>query len=91
MCIFCGGQCGGTGEFLISLGLPFLALYFSRIKNALIRIKNKIIRRGAGAEEIAGLVKGTGSVVLLKDWSQVTLQSIDLQKLELLEYKPQDN
>ncbi len=27
MCIFCGGQCGGMGDMLISLGLPLLALY----------------------------------------------------------------
>jgi hypothetical protein len=52
MCIFCGGQCGGVGEFLISLGLPFLVLYFSRMKKALIKLKNRIISRGSGAERI---------------------------------------
>jgi hypothetical protein len=46
MCIFCGGQCGGLGEFLISIGLPFLVLYFSRIKNSLLKIKDGIMRRG---------------------------------------------
>ncbi|MGA9756559.1 MAG: DUF2569 family protein [Desulfobaccales bacterium] len=51
MCIFCGGQCGGVGEFLISLGLPFLALYFSRMKKALLRIKNRIIPRGSHTEK----------------------------------------
>lgn len=51
MCIFCGGQCGGVGEFLISLGLPLLALYFYRIKKALLRIINKIIPIGSGAEK----------------------------------------
>ena len=45
MCIFCGGQCGGMGEFLISLGLPFLALYFFRIKRALATLKNRVLRR----------------------------------------------
>jgi len=52
MCIFCGGQCGGVGEFLISLGLPFLVLYFSRMKKTLIKLKNRIISRGSGAERI---------------------------------------
>ncbi len=51
MCIFCGGQCGGVGEFLISLGLPFLALYFSRMKKALLKIKNRIIPRGSDTEK----------------------------------------
>jgi hypothetical protein len=41
MCIFCGGQCGGLGEFLISLGLPFLALYLFRIKRSLVNLKKK--------------------------------------------------
>ncbi|MHB9073026.1 MAG: DUF2569 family protein [Desulfobaccales bacterium] len=41
MCIFCGGQCGGLGEFLISLGLPFLALYLFRIKSSLVKLKKK--------------------------------------------------
>jgi hypothetical protein len=45
MCIFCGGQCGGVGEFFISLGLPFLVLYFYRIKNALLRLKNRLLHR----------------------------------------------
>jgi hypothetical protein len=52
MCILCGGQCGGVGEFLISLGLPFLVLYFSRMKKALIKLKNRIISRGSSAEKI---------------------------------------
>ncbi len=42
MCIFCGGQCGGVGEFLISLGLPFLALYLYRIKSSLAKVKKKL-------------------------------------------------
>ena len=52
MCILCGGQCGGVGEFLISLGLPFLVLYFSRMKQALIKLKNRIISRDSGAARI---------------------------------------
>jgi hypothetical protein len=47
MCIFCGGQCGGVGELLISLGLPFLALYLSRIKGSLLKIKKTIFPRGS--------------------------------------------
>ncbi len=45
MCIFCGGQCGGMGDMLISLGLPLLALYFFRIKGFLLRVKDKILGR----------------------------------------------
>lgn len=47
MCIFCGGQCGGLGEFLISLGLPFLALYLSRIKSSLAKIKQRFFPLGS--------------------------------------------
>ncbi len=46
MCIFCGGQCGGIGEFFISLGLPFLALYFFRVKRAFLKITNRLVPRG---------------------------------------------
>ena len=45
MCIFCGGQCGGVGDMLISMGLPLLALYFFRIKGFLLRVKGKILGR----------------------------------------------
>lgn len=45
MCIFCGGQCGGVGDMLISMGLPLLALYFFRIKGFLLRVQDKILRR----------------------------------------------
>ena len=48
MCIFCGGQCGGMGDMLISLGLPLLALYFFRIKGFLLRVKAKILGRPLG-------------------------------------------
>jgi hypothetical protein len=51
MCIFCGGQCGGVGEFLISMGLPFLVLFFFKVKNALSKIKAKIIPGGISAKE----------------------------------------
>lgn len=50
MCIFCGGQCGGAGDFFISLGLPFLALYYYKLKNSLVRIKNGIFRGGSSVE-----------------------------------------
>ncbi len=45
MCIFCGGQCGGMGDMLISLGLPLLALYFFRMKGFLLRVKDKVLGR----------------------------------------------
>ena len=45
MCIFCGGQCGGMGDMLISLGLPLLALYFFRMKGFLLRVKDRILGR----------------------------------------------
>ena len=47
MCIFCGGQCGGVGDFFISLGLPFLALYFFRVKRAFLKITNCFVPRGS--------------------------------------------
>jgi hypothetical protein len=52
MCIFCGGQCGGVGDLLISLGLPFLAIYFLRLQAFLIRLKKKIRRRPSPGEEM---------------------------------------
>ena len=92
MCIFCGGQGGGIGEFLISLGLPFLALYFSKIKNSLVKIKNKIIQRDSGAEKIldeANNCRCCGEP--LRDCREIFTQSIDPENLELLELKSQDN
>jgi hypothetical protein len=90
MCIFCGGQCGGLGEFLISLGLPFLALYFSRIKKALGKIKNKILGRDlAGALDEPITCKCCGEA--LRDCREIASRSIDREDLELLELKPQDN
>lgn len=50
MCIFCGGQCGGAGDLFISLGLPFLVLYYYRLRNSLVRIKNRIFRGGSSVE-----------------------------------------
>jgi len=47
MCIFCGGQCGGIGDFFISLGLPFLALYFFKVKRAFLKITNRLVPRGS--------------------------------------------
>jgi len=47
MCILCGGQCGGLGEFLISMGLPFLALLFYKLKNWFNRIRNRVIHPGS--------------------------------------------
>jgi hypothetical protein len=49
--MFCGGQCGGVGELLISLGLPFLALYFSRIKRSLVKVKKKLFPGIADTEK----------------------------------------
>jgi hypothetical protein len=53
MCILCGGQCGGVVDLLISLGLPFVAIYFMRLRGFLTRLKNSILRRptpGAGRQ-----------------------------------------
>ncbi len=47
MCIFCGGQCGGVGDFFISLGLPFIALYFFRVKRVFLKITNRFVPRGS--------------------------------------------
>lgn len=52
MCIFCGGQCGGVGEFLISLGLPFLALYLSRIKGLLGKVKKFLFSGNSNSDQI---------------------------------------
>lgn len=37
MCMFCGGQCGGVGDFIISTVLPFLAVIFVKLKHILFR------------------------------------------------------
>ncbi|MGO9580933.1 MAG: hypothetical protein ACLP2P_16155 [Desulfobaccales bacterium] len=90
MCIFCGGQCGGLGEFLISLGLPFLALYFSRIKKALGKMKNKILRRDlAGALDEPITCQCCGEA--LQDCRGISSQSLDRENLDQLELKFQDN
>ena len=47
MCIFCGGQCGGVGDFFISMGLPVAALYFFKVKRAFLRIANRFVPRGS--------------------------------------------
>lgn len=89
MCIFCGGQCGGVGEFLISLGLPFLALYFSRIKNALVRLKNRIVHPG---QEIQAEPAKCGCCDQPRqDCRAIHPQSIDPKELELLKFKSQEN
>lgn len=91
MCIFCGGQCGGLGEFLISLGLPFLALYFSRIKNTLTKIKNKILRRDLPGAVLDEPIKCQCCGEALRDCREISSQSINFENLELLELKSQDN
>lgn len=89
MCIFCGGQCGGFGEFLISLGLPFLVLYFLRIKNSLIRLKNRIVHRD---QEIpAEPIKCECCDQPLQACRAIHTQAIDPQDLELLELQTQEN
>jgi hypothetical protein len=86
MCIFCGGQCGGLGEFLISLGLPFLALYFFRLKQALKRIKNKLFHRGSGVGELPeAAVKCSCCGELLQNCREIPAQAIDPKNLELME------
>ena len=89
MCIFCGGQCGGVGEFLISLGLPFLALYFSRIKNALLRLKNRIDH--PGQEIQAEPVKCGCCGQPRQDCGAIQARSINPGDLGLLELKSQEN
>ena len=91
MCVFCGGQCGGMGEFLISLGLPFLVLYFSRIKNALAKIKNKILHRDLAGTGLDEPIKCKCCGEALRDCRELSSQSIDCGSLELLEPKSQDN
>jgi hypothetical protein len=91
MCIFCGGQCGGLGEFLISLGLPFLALYFSRIKKALVKIKNKILRRDLPGAVLDEPITCKCCGEALRDCREISSQSIDCENLELLDLKFQDN
>src|SRR5208283_4119494 len=51
MCIFCGGQCGGVGDFFISLGLPFIALYFFRVKRVFLKIISRFVPRGVVLEK----------------------------------------
>jgi hypothetical protein len=60
MCIFCGGQCGGAGEFLISMGLPLLALYLFRIKGFFLRVWDKILGRPPRGGDVPGPT-GTGA------------------------------
>jgi|WetSurMetagenome_2_1015567.scaffolds.fasta_scaffold242649_1 hypothetical protein len=62
MCIFCGGSCGGAGEFLISMGLPLLALYFFRIKGVFLRVWDKILGRPPRGGDVPGPA-GTGAGV----------------------------
>jgi hypothetical protein len=32
MCIFCGGQCGGTVDQLLPMGLPVIALFIRKLR-----------------------------------------------------------
>jgi hypothetical protein len=60
MCILCGGQCGGVVDLLISLGLPFVAIYFMRMKGFLTRIKNRILDYAAkiGVNKANHMIEG---------------------------------
>lgn len=91
MCIFCGGQCGGVGEFLISLGLPFLALYFTRIKAFLAKITHKIVRRKPPEAGLDESIKCTCCGEPRQDCREIAPQSIDLKNLALVELKSPDN
>ncbi|MHB8066522.1 MAG: DUF2569 family protein [Desulfobaccales bacterium] len=89
MCIFCGGQCG-IAEFLISIGLPFLGLYFYRIRNSLIKITNRIFRRNSAGKEIPDqTIKCSPGGELLQDCRKVSTRAIELEHLELIEVKSQ--
>ena len=87
MCVFCGGQCGGMGEFLISMGLPFLVLFFFKMKNSLAKIKNKIVHRGSSTEEKTDKCSCCGEQ--LSECKALSIPSIDPNTIELLELKPQ--
>jgi hypothetical protein len=90
MCVFCGGQCGGMGEFLISMGLPFLVLFFFKVKNALSKIKTKIIPRGISAEKMPDETnKCSCCGEPVSECRALSTPSIDPKTLELLEPKPQ--
>ncbi len=39
MCMFCGGQCGGLGEILIALGVPWLASFLYKLKQRWAKFK----------------------------------------------------
>jgi hypothetical protein len=91
MCIFCGGQCGGMGEFLISMGLPFLVLFFFKMKNSLAKIKDKIIHRGSSAGKNENEAKKCSCCgERLSECKVLSNQSIDPNTIELLELKPQE-
>jgi hypothetical protein len=86
MCVFCGGQCGGVGEFLISMGLPFLVLFFFKVKNSLVRIKNKIVPRGSSTAAKTDKCSCCGRPV--SECKALAIPSIERKTLELLELKP---
>jgi hypothetical protein len=88
MCIFCSGQCGGTGEFLISLGLPFLALYFFRIKRALGRLKNKLLRRHPATGIVAETVTSQCCGESRTDCRQILYRPLGPHDVDLLAFKP---
>lgn len=77
MCIFCGGQCGGVGDFFISLGLPFLALYFYRVKRAFLRITNRLFPRGAVVLE-----RPAAPAVVFREAAAPSLETLATLKLE---------
>ncbi len=89
MCIFCGGQCGGIGDFFISIGLPLLGLYLLRMKNAWAKIKGKISRRDSSSVE--GLPDKASKCSCggesLRDCREISTPSLGPKNLELLEVK----
>jgi hypothetical protein len=87
MCVFCGGQCGGVGEFLISMGLPFLVLFFFKVKNSLVRIKNKFVHWGSSTEERTDKCSCCGEE--LSECKALAIPSIEPKTIELLELKIQ--
>jgi len=90
MCIFCGGQCGGMGEFLISMGLPFLVLFFFKVRKALSKIKAKIIPRGISAPEMPDEThKCSCCGEPVSECRELSTQSIEPKTIELLELKVQ--
>ena len=91
MCILCGGQCGGLGDFFISMGLPFLALFLYKLKNWCSGIRNRVLHQRSRPaapryEELSGRYRGE----VAGDRRRQTVTAIAPETLNLLELEPQE-